>query len=123
MISSGRPFAPMSSSSPGPASPSARCDSRARRASRISWSRRNSCCARSFRKRPRERSARRPCGSYGLEHLHMDLYRDLNELLSERLQFLPDKPEETCESTLKALWHAAAGAPKSAEQALLDPLP
>lgn len=51
------------------------------------------------------------------------LYRDLHRRLSEALQFLPDKPEETVDSTLRALWHAAAGSPRSAELASRDPLP
>lgn len=33
------------------------------------------------------------------------------------LAILPDKPEETPETTLRALWHAASGAPLSAESA------
>lgn len=51
------------------------------------------------------------------------LYSDLRQRLAEGLQFLPDKPEETPDSTLHALWHMAAGSPRSAEQALRDPLP
>jgi release factor glutamine methyltransferase len=50
-------------------------------------------------------------------------YSDLLQRITQRLQFLPDKPEETPESTLRALWHAAAGTPKSAEAALIEPLP
>ena len=48
------------------------------------------------------------------------------ELLAElagRLATLPDKPEETPEATLRALWHAAAGAPISTELAAESPLP
>lgn len=51
------------------------------------------------------------------------LYGDLRQQLAEGVQFLPDKPEETPDSTLRALWHAAAGLPCSAELALRDPLP
>ena len=36
---------------------------------------------------------------------------------------LPDKPEETADSTLRALWHTAAGQPRSAQAALRTPLP
>ena len=39
------------------------------------------------------------------------------------LRTLPDKPEETPESTLAALWHAAAGQPVSAEAAPTLALP
>ncbi|MCT4588706.1 MAG: HemK family protein methyltransferase [Carboxylicivirga sp.] len=46
----------------------------------------------------------------------------LNELSSE-LFFLSDKPEETPESTLKALWLMAAGEPLSAIKALETSLP
>lgn len=38
-------------------------------------------------------------------------FSELCEQLQGALQFLPDKPEETPESTVSALWHAAAGAP------------
>jgi len=44
-----------------------------------------------------------------------------NKLLSKlrvNLTFLPDKPEESAESTLKALWLTASGNPKSAEASL-----
>jgi release factor glutamine methyltransferase len=43
--------------------------------------------------------------------------------LTGTLQTLPDKPEETADSTLRALWHAAAGSPKSAELAAITELP
>lgn len=45
------------------------------------------------------------------------LYQDLAEQLDAGLRLLPDKPEETAESTLRALWHAAAGAPVSVRRA------
>jgi release factor glutamine methyltransferase len=45
-----------------------------------------------------------------------ELYRDLVEQLSMGLNLLPDKPEETPESTLCALWHAAAGVPVSVQK-------
>lgn len=50
-------------------------------------------------------------------------YSDLLQRIANQLQFLPDKPEETPESTLRALWHAAAGMPRSAEAAMAGPLP
>jgi len=52
--------------------------------------------------------------------------RLLQELLNEtagKLSILPDKPEETAETTLRALWQAAAGTPVSTEQATEMPLP
>lgn len=52
-----------------------------------------------------------------------DLYKGLHERLRSGLQLLPDKPEETIDSTLRALWHMAAGNPKSAVRALRDELP
>jgi release factor glutamine methyltransferase len=51
------------------------------------------------------------------------LYSDLLQRVAAQLQFLPDKPEETAESTLKALWHTASGTPRSAEAAMAAPLP
>lgn len=50
-------------------------------------------------------------------------YGELREYLGSRLTFLPDKPEETLDSTLRALWFAAAGLPKSAELASFGDLP
>lgn len=43
--------------------------------------------------------------------------------LKEQLNVLPDKPEETAESTLKALWMLAAGEPLSAQKAINSELP
>jgi release factor glutamine methyltransferase len=51
------------------------------------------------------------------------LYRDLVEQLSGALNLLPDKPEETPETTLCALWHAAAGVPVSVQNVSLAPTP
>jgi len=50
-------------------------------------------------------------------------YAELLERFATELTFLPDKPEETAESTLRALWFAAAGTPRSAEAALDGSLP
>jgi release factor glutamine methyltransferase len=44
------------------------------------------------------------------------LYRSLLETLTESWQGLQDKPEETPEGTLNALWYLAAGKPKPIEQ-------
>src|SRR3982751_6913970 len=43
--------------------------------------------------------------------------------LAESLVFLPDKPEETAESTARALWLKAAGLPASAQRAMTMDLP
>jgi release factor glutamine methyltransferase len=50
-------------------------------------------------------------------------YKELLARLSRDLSVLSDKPEETPESTLCALWHAAAGTPKSAQMASEGELP
>ena len=47
-----------------------------------------------------------------------EVYRTLRERLDGKVQFLPDKPEETVDSTLRALWLTAAGTPMSAEAAV-----
>jgi hypothetical protein len=52
-----------------------------------------------------------------------ETYRNLRERLDGTLQFLPDKPEETVDSTLHALWMTAAGTPMSAEAAADATLP
>lgn len=43
--------------------------------------------------------------------------------LAEQLALLPDKPEETAESTARALWHAACGRPLSVMAAAETALP
>jgi len=52
-----------------------------------------------------------------------ELFEALATELKNKLHLLNDKPEETLESTLKALWLCAAGAPVSAEEALKLTLP
>jgi release factor glutamine methyltransferase len=52
-----------------------------------------------------------------------DTYRKLLDRLVIGLKFMPDKPEESPDSTLRALWHTAAGDPRSAVAALHDELP
>ena len=52
-----------------------------------------------------------------------DTYRTLHRRLIAGLQLLPDKPEETVDSTLRALWHTAGGNPQSAARAMQVPLP
>ena len=51
-----------------------------------------------------------------------ELYRELRERLAATVRFLPDKPEETPDTTLRALWHTAAARPLSPEAAQLEPL-
>ncbi|MBL8520982.1 MAG: peptide chain release factor N(5)-glutamine methyltransferase [Betaproteobacteria bacterium] len=50
-------------------------------------------------------------------------FDQLLDTLSERWQAAPDKPEETPESTLRALWLCAAGTPTSAAAAIGAALP
>jgi len=52
-----------------------------------------------------------------------ELYRSLVDELTANLVLLADKPEESGESTLRALWFAAAGNPKSAQAAVAVSLP
>jgi release factor glutamine methyltransferase len=51
------------------------------------------------------------------------LYRKLRSELEGKLSFLDDKPEETSDSSLKALWNKASGISLSAEEASKLPLP
>lgn len=51
------------------------------------------------------------------------LFQDLLRETAGKLNALPDKPEETAENTLRALWQAAAGTPMSAEQSAESVLP
>jgi release factor glutamine methyltransferase len=55
--------------------------------------------------------------------MSLALYQECETLLATSLQTLDDKPEETPTSTLKALWHAAAGKPLSVQRAIESPLP
>jgi release factor glutamine methyltransferase len=50
-------------------------------------------------------------------------FQQLITRLSAGLTLLPDKPEETPDSTLRALWHAAANAPVSVQGVGTLPLP
>jgi release factor glutamine methyltransferase len=52
-----------------------------------------------------------------------ELFNKIRTDLESKLPFLEDKPEETSESTLKALWFSALGIPTSAEEALKVALP
>lgn len=54
---------------------------------------------------------------------HETLYTELLQRLITDLTTLPDKPEETPATTLRALWHTAAGMPTSAELAADSDLP
>jgi release factor glutamine methyltransferase len=49
---------------------------------------------------------------------HDPLWNELLAKVSQKLEILADKPEETAESTLQALWFAAAGQPKSTQAAI-----
>ncbi|MCD6202253.1 MAG: peptide chain release factor N(5)-glutamine methyltransferase [Bacteroidales bacterium] len=51
------------------------------------------------------------------------LFKELLSLLERHLRLLSDKPEETYESTLAALWLLAAGEAISAEEAVTKELP
>jgi release factor glutamine methyltransferase len=51
------------------------------------------------------------------------IFAAAQQQLAARIEFLSDKPEETLESTVRALWFAAAGLPRSAEAALNGELP
>ena len=52
-----------------------------------------------------------------------ELYQILKIELSGKLTLLTDKPEETIDSTLRALWHASSGVAKSVEKAVNLKLP
>jgi len=52
-----------------------------------------------------------------------ELFNIIISDLKNKLHLLEDKPEETIETTLKALWFAAAGSPVSAEGALKLSIP
>lgn len=45
----------------------------------------------------------------------IDLYNELHTFLSDGIRLLPDKPEETIDSTLRALWMTASGQPMPPE--------
>lgn len=53
----------------------------------------------------------------------MSEFDELVQKVGSAVTFLPDKPEETAESTAKALWFAAAGQPCSVALAQMRPLP
>ena len=52
-----------------------------------------------------------------------ELYATLKSDMVDKIHFLEDKPEETPDSTLKALCFKAAGIPKSAVEAVKFPVP
>lgn len=52
-----------------------------------------------------------------------ELYRDLVKSVSIHLAFAPDKPEETPDGVVRALWHMAAGVPLSVQRASEVSLP
>ncbi len=51
------------------------------------------------------------------------IHEAMHERLAAGLELLPDKPEENVESTLRALWFAAAGEPRSVVYAMQGELP
>jgi release factor glutamine methyltransferase len=51
------------------------------------------------------------------------IYSDMLERLNAGLELLPDKPEENVENTLRALWFAASGEPRSVPHAMQGELP
>lgn len=60
----------------------------------------------------------------GLVKMHKkEFYLKLRKELEGQVTFLEDKPEETVDSTLKALWLAATGLFYPAEEAVLQELP
>jgi len=48
--------------------------------------------------------------------MQSDLYNALLDELKSKLTLPPDQPDETAQSTLAALWHAAAGDPCSSQK-------
>ncbi len=52
-----------------------------------------------------------------------ELFNKISDDLKDKIHFLDDKPEETVETTLKALWLTAAGLPVSAERSLKISIP
>ena len=52
-----------------------------------------------------------------------ELYQSIRLELENNLSILEDKPEETIDSTIAALWHKAYGISVSVEKALELPLP
>ena len=52
-----------------------------------------------------------------------EMFNGLKKSLENKFNFLDDKPEETLDSTLRALWFVASGNPLSVLAALEQPLP
>lgn len=53
----------------------------------------------------------------------MDIFQTLHDQIAASVALLPDKPEETVDTTLRALWLAVAGNPMSAVMAAQQNLP
>lgn len=68
-------------------------------------------------------AARLPVAADTVPPTQAGLFRELLAEVVEKLSALPDKPEETPENTLRALWQTAAGMPMSAERAAETALP
>lgn len=52
-----------------------------------------------------------------------ELFIKIKDGVVNKLHFLEDKPEETLDSTIKALWFTAAGLPKSTVEVIKLPMP
>lgn len=69
------------------------------------------------------RAASRDSPGPNVPAVQAKLFQELLTDTAAKLSVLHDKPEETTESTVRALWQVAAGAPMSAEQAAETALP
>ncbi len=69
------------------------------------------------------RAASRESPGHKVPAVQAKLFQELLAETATKLSVLHDKPEETTESTVRALWQVAAGAPMSAEQAAKTALP
>jgi release factor glutamine methyltransferase len=63
-----------------------------------------------------------PPESQGIGAADLVLFERIRGRLAHALQTLPDKPEETPDSTLRCLWHLASGTPLSPDKAVEVPL-
>jgi release factor glutamine methyltransferase len=59
----------------------------------------------------------------GLDAVGLELFERVHGELASALETLPDKPEETPDSTLRCLWHLASGTRLSPGKAVEVPLP
>jgi release factor glutamine methyltransferase len=61
--------------------------------------------------------------SHGLEGGELELFERIRGQIASALETLPDKPEETPDSTLRCLWHLASGMRLSPDKSLEVQLP